>query len=362
MSQIGAGNEACPTCGQRPELQGRYRLDRELESSASRGRAFRATRLDDTMLARVYTIELEPAVELDRAEALAAQLDELRHSKLARPLEVWLDAETRRLWLLHEPVTGRSLAEIAAEDDERLADPRWVLSIAQQLGELLAFAHAQQPPLLGLDLGLDALVVRHGLGRAQRKGPPRLCLIELRPDPRVPSDADERAREDLRVLASSLSALLGAGQPDPDPRWRTHPGLDEELRGIVERMLDPASEPALTAAQIRHEIAARLDRRRQAPAMAATHRPPRAQPKPVASRMRPGPLPLSRESVQRPRPTPRDDVPVMRPADLSRELSQAHHATEAIEARQRKQLTFARVMLVVLVALIAALTTYIFIR
>jgi hypothetical protein len=52
------------------------------------------------------------------------------------------------------------------------------------------------------------------------------------------------------------------------------------------------------------------------------------------------------------------DIPIMRPEDLSRELSQAYQATAALELRQRKRLSFARVLVVLIAAMIAALTTY----
>lgn len=49
----------------------------------------------------------------------------------------------------------------------------------------------------------------------------------------------------------------------------------------------------------------------------------------------------------------------MRPEDLSRELSQAFRVSAALEERQRKQLAFARVLVVLISATIAALATYI---
>ena len=352
MSQIGAGNEGCPACGERPELLGRYRLDRELELAAGAGRAFRATRLEDAMLVRVCMVELPAAMPSSSA---TMGLDKLRHSKLARVLEVSPEPDHGRLWILHERVGGSSLAEIARVEDRRLRDPRWVGSVAHQMTELLAFAHAQQPPLVGLALGLDAFVIRNGVGGVQRRGPPRVSLIELRPAER-PAGQAASDREDLRQLGLGLRAMLGGDEHDSS--WREHPGLDTKLLALIDAMIDIEGAPEHSAAEMRRSIAGLADELRNTHAKARGHTSGR--PRPVASRMgASAPPPLSRESVQGPRPTPRDDVPVMRPADLSRELSQAYRATAAVEDRQRKAQLAARLTLVLLVAIITALTTYI---
>ena len=64
----------------------------------------------------------------------------------------------------------------------------------------------------------------------------------------------------------------------------------------------------------------------------------------------------------RPRPAERNrvsEVPIMRPDELSRELSQAQHAATALAQQQRTQLLLARVLVVIVTALIAGLATYI---
>lgn len=48
----------------------------------------------------------------------------------------------------------------------------------------------------------------------------------------------------------------------------------------------------------------------------------------------------------------------MRPADLSRELSQAVHATAQLDGRKRRRVTAARVIVVLVVALITVLTLW----
>jgi hypothetical protein len=52
------------------------------------------------------------------------------------------------------------------------------------------------------------------------------------------------------------------------------------------------------------------------------------------------------------------DVPLMRPEELSRELSQAHHATVALEHQRRTHVVVARALVVLVAAVIAGLVTY----
>jgi len=72
-------------------------------------------------------------------------------------------------------------------------------------------------------------------------------------------------------------------------------------------------------------------------------------PKPVAPR---------RASSRRSTKASERDVPLMRPEELSRELSQAHHATVALVHQRRTHVAVARALVVLVAAVIAGLVTY----
>lgn len=348
-----------------PLLGGRYRLDRPLGEIRGES-SYRATRVEDALLVRVRTVRVS---DLDHAaHQIAERITKLEHRGLPRLIESCeIGGEHARLCMIHEYVRGRTLAEFVLAEPERTRDPAWLLHLLSELASVLACLHEQSPVLAHGQISSRSILV--GAGPDQR-----ICLLDVQLSGLAsPSD-------DLRALGLLLASLLAgeggrsqdehaeasATPTDPPPRWREH--VDSQFATLIERMLAKDRERQITSVALR-EAAADLVRargeqeRRSPPTLARPLRPtPRfvmleSVPNPDGS-VSQAPLPVPRVGSRVAARRPSEDIPVMRPEELSRELSQAYRATAQLEQKQQTQHTFARVVVVVLVAMIAALTTY----
>jgi serine/threonine protein kinase len=345
-----------------PLLGGRYRLDRPLGETRDES-SYRATRVEDALLVRVR------AVSIDHA-ASSAGLAALEHRGVPRLIEqCQTSGEHGRLWLIHEYVRGRTLLEFMLAEPQRARDPLWVLPVLSELAAVLAYLHGQSPAIAHGQISANTILI--GSGPDQR-----VCLLDVQLRGSASPAADLRA---LGVLVASLMvghdeqaehAELSMPSTEPPPRWREH--VDRQLASLIERMLANDSTHQITSGAL-HEAVAELvrargaDERRSPPTLARPLRPtPRfvmlesvANPDgSVSQTARPVPPTVSRIAVRR----RSEDIPVMRPDEHSRELSQAHRASVQLEQEQQKQHVFTRVLVALLVAVVAALATYLAIR
>lgn len=342
LRRLDTGAQRCPTCGGDPLLGGRYRLDRPL-AEAPHESSYRATRVEDGLLVRARAVDVGRAGSSSRDAA--ARITKLEHRCLPRALEhCEIDG---RLWLVHEYVRGRTLAEFALAEPLRAREPAWSSELLAELAGALAYLHAQTPPIAHGQISTQTIWVADG-------NDPRFRLLDLQL-----SDVC-RPTDDVRSLGVVIRGLLGSET------------VDDPLRDLLARMLASDSAQRITSAQLQ-EASAQLvrarpaDDRRHPPTLGRARRPtPRftmletvANPDGGVSQVsRPVPATSVRMSARR----RGDDIPLIRPDELSRELSQAYRATAAFEERQRKQLAIARVAVVILVATIAALATYLAMR
>jgi serine/threonine protein kinase len=345
LRRLDTSAQRCPTCLADPLLAGRYRLDRPLGEAHGES-SYRATRVEDALLVRVRAVQLEPAGgESSVRRTTAARIAKLVHPSLPRMIEHReITGQPDRLWLIHEYVRGRTLSELALAEPERAHDPAWLLGLLFELAGALTYLHEQAPAMAHGQISAHTVLV--GAGPEQR-----ISLLDLR----LSGSASPAA--DMRALGLLLTSLL------------VDPPADSQLAALIERMLADDPEHRITSAALRETTAGLMkarnnEDRRSPPTLARPRRPtPRfvmleQVPNPdgsVSQTSRPVPRADSRVAGRR----PSEDIPVMRPDELSRELSQAHQATAALEQRQRKQVALARVAVVLVVAMIAAFATYV---
>jgi serine/threonine protein kinase len=362
LRRLDTSAQSCPSCMADPLLGGRYRLDRPLGEIRGES-SYRATRAEDALLVRVRAVNLDQTTR-----ETAARIAKLEHRGLPRLIELCeIGGEHGRLGLVHEYVRGRTLSEFVLAEPERTRDPAWLLPLLSELAGVLAYLHGQSPALAHGQISATTILV--GAGPDQR-----ICLLDLS----VSGSGSPAA--DLRALGVLLASLLAGeaergGDPatatEPPARWREH--VDSQVASLIERMLANDPEHQITSVALR-EAAANLVRARGADE--------RRSPPTLARPLRPTPRFVMLESVPNPdgtvsqtsHPVPRtgsraaarrasEDIPVMRPDELSRELSQAYRATAEIEQQEleqqkQKQHSFTRLAVVLLVAMIAALATY----
>ncbi len=337
LRRLDTGAQRCPACGGDPLLGGRYRLDRPLAEGPSES-SYRATRVEDGLLVRVRAVDVARAsLDAGSLREAAAQITKLEHRCLPRALE-HCEIEGR-LWLVHEYVRGRTLAELATDEPLRVREPVWSSAVLAELASVLTYLHARVPAIAHGQISAANIWVADG-------SEPRFCLLDLQ----LANTGSPAA--DVRALGSVLERLLVDGPIDPG------------LVGLLDRM---RGEQPITAAALADAVAGlarsrRPDEHRHPPTLARPRRPtpqfmmletvsnPDGS---VTQAARPVPPAKSRVATRR----RGDDIPLVRPDELSRELSQAYRATAAFEERQRKQLAVARVAVVLVVAMIAALAT-----
>jgi hypothetical protein len=343
LRRLDTNAQRCPTCMADPLLAGRYRLDRPLEAAAGES-SYRATRVEDGLLARARAVNLDHTTPREPLRAVAARIAKLDHRGLPRMIEhCEITGETERLWLIHEYVRGRTLAELVLAEPERKRDLAWLLGILAELAAVLAYLHGQSPAIAHGQISASSILVADGSDL-------RVRLLDLQL-----SDRRSDPAADVRALGSLLAS------------WDVG-HVDSQLGSLIARMLDETPERQITSAALREAVdglvrARGYEERRSPPTLALTRRPtPRfvrieqvqSPDGSVSQASHPVPAASGRGATRR----PSGDIPVMRPDELSRELSQAYRASAEIEQREHKQLVFARVGVVLLVAMITALVTY----
>jgi hypothetical protein len=371
---------------------GRYRLDRTLRDDPG-AVSYRATRIEDGLLVRAHMLTRHqteapahrqvldhPALDHPALDHPALDHPALDHPALPQELDAELDLDRARVWLIREHIRGETLAALLEAGAERVREPDHVLQILADVADALAYLHEQQPPVVHGCISPTTI-----LARDEARTSTTICVVSLLD---MPASWDtQRPAADVHALGRVGAALLSLESSAWSSAWPSH--QREGLAALIERTQSPNPPQAITSAELRDAI---VELQTCLPDPAKTEREPRSPPTtarpttpaPRFMMLEPGrpsrPSRTSRPSVKIPkapldpsrqrvtsrslgsfhghRSKPSLDVPVMRPEDLSRELSQAYQATAALEDRQRKRLSFARILVVLIAAMIAALTTY----
>lgn len=392
----------CPACSGDPLLGARHRID-AIEQIDALGTTYRATRVADAT--PVWLRELpfrrgpdDPGASL---EQVAERLATLQHPALPAWIEhlVRRDGRSGALWLVQDGVAGTPLARLARE---RSFDEAELLGRLEQLADLLRYLHGQSPPIVhgGITpssvlerttgeagqlvlVGFNAIGTDRQISPATGSGVQAVARVMAS---MAPEQFFGRADPATDVWGLGLIAivLLTGSTPlelrDADHRliWRDRVAIDESLAELLDLMLerDPlrrpdADELCKRIAGLRRSKRATVRIPRDEITSRGADRPPAVAgsigTRSAASESQPSTSRPARTHVARdaPRPVRRtrravtnEDAPVMRPADLSRELSQAFHATEQMIGRERRRVTAARLILVLTVALITAVAVW----
>lgn len=352
--EVATGAQRCQNCLADPLLDGRYRLDRQLVSD-SVGVSYQATRVEDATLVRARRCMLRRLPDHPQRSAWLTRLRELDHPAVPRWLDELVVGEDSlaTLWLIHEHVAGQSLASALAVAPQHRFDQAQTRALLRDLAEALAYLHERPTPVIhgGLspalvqlrsggreaclvDLGCASGVV-HGAGnRGLAESLAYSAPEQLHGDPTPASDV--WALGAIAIVALSGVSVKNLRDASHRLRWRDRIVVDPELAALLERMLEADPTRRITATQLRH-------------ALAGVARPSESRTKDEA--------PCAPE-----RGPDVPDVPIVRPDELSRELSQADHATSTLAQQQRTQLLLARVLVAIVTALIAGVATWIVVR
>ncbi|MFO7565914.1 MAG: serine/threonine-protein kinase [Enhygromyxa sp.] len=353
--EVATGAQRCPICSGDPLLDRRYRLDHQLAHD-SLGVSYRATRIEDAVLVRARSCMLRRLPAEPERSAHVAMLRELEHPALAAWLDEFVSGEDPLacLWTIHAHVGGQSLAQALAAAPERRLDEARVTTLLRELAELFAYLHARPEPVIHgsltpsliqlrspdhgaclLDLGCASSAI-HGAG--SRGLAERLAYAapeQLYADPTPASDIWTLGAVAIVALSGVSLASLRDGQRAL--RWRDRiavsPGLGELLAGMLE--IDPAHR--ISAAELGERLAAL------------------AEPEPRKHTAR---GPSSARARERVRPS-KSDAPIMRPDELSRDLASAQEVASTLARQQRTQLLLARLIVVIITAVIAGVATYV---
>lgn len=410
--EVDDGVRRCPACSGDPLLGGRHRID-AIEQIDALGTTYRATRVADgtPLWLRELPFRRGPGDPGSSLEHEAERLATLQHPALPSWIEhlVRRDGRTGSLWIVQAAVPSTPLARLARE---RSFDASEVLARLEPLADLLRYLHRQTPPVVHGGITPNSVVEQIETRRASPSEAIRLLLVgfnTIGTDRQISPATGSGVQAVARVMASMApEQFFGRAEPatdvwglgliaivlltgstplelrDPDHRllWRERVAIDESLAELLDGMLHRDPERRPSAAELCKRIGAlrrsqrttvRIprdelddrdhDRDRDRPlAIAGSigRRSPEADSQPSTSR--PARTHRVRDTGPPVRRTRRsassEDVPVMRPADLSRELSQAVHATAQLDGRKRRRVTAARVIVVLVVALITVLTLW----
>lgn len=364
--EVAAGAQRCPNCSGDPLLDGRYRLERQLGED-SVGVSYRATRIEDATLVRARSCMLRRLPGEPERAARSRISRELDHPGLPGWIDEFVigDDPLATLWSIHEHLGGRSLTEALAEAPERRFDGPRTIRLLRELAELLAYLHGRHPPVVHGALTPSRIQLRSGDGRAcvldlghasaavhgagNRGLAEQLAYAapeQLHADPIPASDVWTLGA--IALVSCSGASLASLRDAQRSLRWRERVTISPDLADVLARMLEPDPAGRISAAEL-VDMLASLEPASERPNRRAErhHPPPSSPPKPVPPRA------STRVAGNK------SDVPVMRPDELSRELSQAHHALSSLAQQQRTHLVLARVLVVIVAAVIAGLATYV---
>lgn len=394
--EVGEDLPRCPLCGGEPLLAGRLRLD-AIEQLDALGTTYRATRIADATTLWLRELPFrrgggDLGSALDRE---ARRLAGLRHPGLPVWSEHFVRHEGRMgaLWLAQVQQPGAVLTRVLQQGPiEEIELYRRLESLAG----VLAYLHGQTPPVvhggvspssvIELEEGRWMLVGFNAIGTEREIGPASGSGVQS-----VARAMANMAPEQFFGRADPATDVWGLGLiavvmltgcqaielRDAEHRfsWHDRVAIDPSFVRLLDELLQPEPSKRPSAAEVSDRVAAL--RRAQLstlrlPREALDLREPRDdRPAPVVGSIRAkrgsepdaprAARPASQSPMQPRRPSRRsrrsdsnDDVPVMRPADLSRELSMAHRATEELLERARRRRVAGRVALMLAVALLSA--------
>jgi serine/threonine protein kinase len=414
--EVGEDLPRCPLCGGEPLLAGRLRLD-AIDQLDALGTTYRATRIADATPLWLRELPFrrgaagEARAKRDEAAEVSsgaeAELDRearrlaiLRHPGLPAWAEHLVHHQGRMgaLWLAQVQQPGTALAQVLQQGT---LDEIELYRRLESLAGVLAYLHGQSPPVvhggvspssvLELEDGRWLLIGFNAIGSAREIGPTTgsgVQSIARAMAHMAPEQFFGRAEPATDVWGLGLIAIVmltgcqAIELRDAEHRfvWHERVAIDPTFMRLLDEVLqvDPSKRPS--AAEVSDRIAAlrrsqlstlRLPREtldlgeprddRPAPVVGSIRAKPGEADAPRAAR------PTSQAPAREPRRPSRrsrrsdsnDDVPVMRPADLSRELSRAHHATEQLLERARRQRIAGRVALMLGVALLSAVLVWV---
>lgn len=388
----------CPLCEGEPLLAGRLRLD-AIDSIDALGTTYRATRIADgcPLWLRELPFRRGPGDPSAALEREAERLATLRHPCLPGWSEAFVRREGRMgaLWIAQIYDEGLSLARRAQRGGIEESE---LYQRLEALAGLLAHLHAQKPPIVHggispssviessaggwLLVGFNAIGTEREISPVSGSGVQSIARAMANMAPEQFYGRAEPA-SDVWGLGLIAVVLLTGAQAidlrDAEHRlaWHDQVAIDPSFARLLDELLEREPSKRPSAAELSDRVAAlrrskmstvrlplevlREGDDRPAPVVGSIgrRRAPEAD-SPTDSPTRTQVLHEPRRPARRAtrRSESSDDVPVARPADLSRDLSMAHRATEQLLGRARRRGIAGRMLLVLFVALVSALIVW----
>ncbi|GER84007.1 hypothetical protein KTAU_26440 [Thermogemmatispora aurantia] len=249
-------------------LLGRYHLIREL-GQGGMGTVFLAE--DQRLGARavavkcLYKHRLSPQERAEAGRAFqqeAELLARLHHPSLPAIHDYWSEPEAS--YLVMDYIEGETLEVIQQRAGQRPLPLAQVLGWGQQLCEVLAYLHEQQPPIIFRDLKPANVMLRRsdgrlllidfGIARHFKPGKAHDTVALGSPGFAAPEQYGKEQttpRSDLYSLGAVLHSLLSGNDPSEQPfRFaplrQLNPGVPEGLAQLIEELvaLEPKQRPS----------------------------------------------------------------------------------------------------------------------
>ena len=303
--------DACPRCGAKPLLDGRYRLETALGHGAF-GVTYRATRVSDELSVCVKELlvrRMGSFAAEERFQREAKVLEQLEHPQIPRYVDDFVSGEgkTLALYLVQELVEGESLAQ---ELEHHRYDEREVLAVVAEVADALAYLHELSPPVIHRDLkpanvmrrrdgGQLVLVDFGSVKESLREGSASSAVGTF--GYMAPEQLHGRATAatDVYGLGALAIALLSRRDPaellteDGELGWRSAVNVGRRAHALLASMLDPKLARRAGNARRIAETARDILEAKEEPKPESAERAP----DPLRSRSRAEPPPTSRRTA-----------------------------------------------------------------
>ncbi len=200
-------------------------------------------------LAALSTREIIDATDSYNRETTI--LPGLEHNNLPRIYDHFTDPE--HWYIVMQYIEGQTLEEMLAKEKDGRLPLEKVLKIGTELCEVLAYLHAQRPPIIFRDVKPGNIMVTRsghvylidfGIARKYRPEQKRDTGALGSPGYAAPEQygsAQSTARTDIYGLGATLQTMLTGKEPTEGADIKTETKLPAELKILISRMLEQSA-------------------------------------------------------------------------------------------------------------------------